>query len=95
MQWIRIVKCLRSVGTQNKDIKRYIDLCVEGDSTIRERYEIILNTKAKALKQLDELKKQIDVLNYKEDFYKNLMNGKMEDIWNPMKTKTAIAGNKT
>ena len=28
LNWVRIVKCLRSVGTQNKDIKRYIDLCI-------------------------------------------------------------------
>ena len=24
--WVKIVKCLRSVGTENKAIKRYIDL---------------------------------------------------------------------
>ena len=33
LEWVKIVKCLRSVGTENKSIKRYIDLCVAGDST--------------------------------------------------------------
>jgi len=28
-----------------KDIKTYVDLCLEGDSTIHERYEIILKQK--------------------------------------------------
>ena len=84
LNWVRIVKCLRSVGTQNKDIKRYIDLCIVGDSTIKERYQIILDTKAKALEQMEELKKQLELLDYKENFYKNLIKNHLEDEWNPM-----------
>ena len=84
LAWVRIVKCLRSVGTENKAIKRYIDLCIQGDSTIKERYQIILDTKAKALEQLEELHKQIDLLNYKENFYKNLIKNNLNDAWNPM-----------
>ena len=84
LNWVRIVKCLRSVGTQTKDVKKYIDLCIIGDSTIKERYQIILDTKAKALEQMDELKKQLELLNYKENFYKNLIKNHLEDTWNPM-----------
>ncbi len=71
--FVKIVKCLRSVGTENKLIKKYIDLCIIGDSTIKDRYEIILQTKQKALKQMEELKKQLDMLDYKESLYQNLM----------------------
>lgn len=39
LDWVKIVKCLRAVGTENKAIKRYIDLCVVGDSTIPERWD--------------------------------------------------------
>ena len=49
LNWVRIVKCLRSVGTQTKDVKRYIDLCIIGDSTIKERYQIIWIQKQKHL----------------------------------------------
>ena len=38
LAWVRIVKCLRSVGTENKAIKRYIDLCIQAQNTAdRER----------------------------------------------------------
>ena len=84
LNWVRIVKCLRSVGTQTKDVKRYIDLCIIGDSTIKERYQIILDTKVKALEQMEELKKQLELLDYKENFYKNLIKNHLEDVWNPM-----------
>ena len=84
LEWVKIVKCLRSVGTENKAIKRYIDLCILGDSTVKERYEIIQATKDKALKQMEECKKQIDLLEFKEKFYQNVINQNLKDTWNPM-----------
>lgn len=88
LEWVKIVKCLRSVGTENRAIKRYIDLCIVGDSTIEERYKIILGTKEKALMQMDELKKQLAILEYKENFYKNLIKNNLKDTWNPMNSVT-------
>lgn len=89
LEWVKVVKCLRSVGTENKAIKRYIDLCIVGDSTIEERYKIILDTKEKALMQMDELKKQLAILEYKENFYKNLIKNNLKDTWNPMNSVTS------
>lgn len=84
LDWVRIVKCLRSVGTENKAIKKYIDLCIKGDSTIPERYEIIRETKVKAHQQMEELQKQLDLLDFKESFYQNLIKNNLKDTWNPM-----------
>ena len=84
LEWVRIVICLRSVGTENKAIKRYIDLCIKGDSTIPERYGIIHSTKIKAQQQMEELQKQLDLLNFKESFYQNLIKNNLKDTWNPM-----------
>ena len=81
--WVKIVKCLRNVGVDLKSVKKYIDLCLIGDSTINERYEIILETKKKALEQMDDLKKQLELLDYKENYYKNLINNKLNDKFNP------------
>lgn len=88
LEWVKIVKCLRSVGTENKAIKRYIDLCIIGDSTIKERYGIIQDTKQKALKQMEELKQQLALLDYKEHFYQNLIKNNLKDTWNPMNNIT-------
>ena len=84
LEWVKIVKCLRSVGTENKAIKRYIDLCNIGDSTIKECFEIIKATKQKAQQQMNDLKKQLDILEYKEGYYKNLIKNNSSDAWNPM-----------
>ena len=79
LEWVRIVKCLRKVGIDNKSIKRYIDLCIAGDSTIEERDEIIKATKQKAKKQMEELQTQLNMLDYKEKFYENLIKNNLKD----------------
>ncbi len=84
LEWVKIVKCLRSVGTDNKSIKRYINLCIIGDSTIPERYQIIQDTKAKAQQKMIELQQQLNLLDYKEKFYQNLIKNNLKDSWNPM-----------
>lgn len=89
--WVRIVKCLRSVGTDNKSIKRYIDLCIEGDSTISERFQIIQNTKIKAQEQMAELQRQMDLLDYKEQYYQDLMKHNKSDEWNPMNNLQSVS----
>lgn len=82
--WVKIVKCLRAVGTENKAIKKYIDLCIVGDSTISERFAIIKETKQKAQTQMKELQKQLELLDYKEKFYQNLIENNLKDSSNPM-----------
>ncbi len=84
LEWVRIVKCLRSVGIDNKSIKRYIELCIKGDSTIKERYDIIKKTKEKAQEQMSELENQLNLLNFKENYYVELIKNNSKDTWNPM-----------
>ena len=84
LEWVKIVKCLRAAGTENKSIKKYIELCIEGDSTVNERYQLIKSTKQKLLQQVENLKKQLDILDYKENFYQSVIDNNLKDSWNPM-----------
>ena len=84
LEWVRIVKCLRVVGVENNAVKRYVNLCIKGDSTIPERYEIIKKTKIKTQNKIKELNEQMEKLEYKENFYQNLMENNLKDNWNPM-----------
>lgn len=91
LEWVKVVKCLRAVGTENRLVKRYIDLCILGDSTIKDRFEIIKETKQKALKQMEDLQKQLEMLNYKENLYENLIKNNLSDVCNPMKKQETQA----
>jgi DNA-binding transcriptional MerR regulator len=56
IKWLVGAKNLKKCGMSVQDIKKYVDLCLEGDSTIQERYKIILKQKEEALTQLEEAK---------------------------------------
>lgn len=84
LEWVKIVKCLRLVGMDSKSVKKYIDLCVIGDSTIKERFQIITDTRLKTQAKIKELTEQLSLLEYKENFYDNIIKYNLQDIWNPM-----------
>ena len=84
LEWVKIVKCLRLVGMDSKSVKKYIDLCVIGDSTIKERFQIITDTRLKTQAIIKELTEQLSLLEYKENFYDNIIKYNLQDIWNPM-----------
>lgn len=73
LDWINLVLCLRKTGMSISDIKHFIELCQEGDHTIPERYEIILNQKKKAQEDLLEMQKRLEILNHKENYYKSML----------------------
>ena len=40
VDWLIIIECLKGTGMQLKDIKKYMDLCQQGDATVGERLEL-------------------------------------------------------
>lgn len=40
MEWLRVIGCLKRAGMPLEDIRRYIQLAMEGDGTIGERLEL-------------------------------------------------------
>lgn len=85
LSWFRIVHCLRATDLSINDIKTYIDLCLKGDRTIPKRAEIIFNQEKKLQEHLKELQKQMEILQKKKKYYKELLKNKSNDIWNPYK----------
>jgi MerR family transcriptional regulator, aldehyde-responsive regulator len=71
--WISFVCCLRSTGMSIIDIKRYVDLAVQGDKTVLQRRQIILQQKQKVEEQLKELKKNLKLINFKINYYDELI----------------------
>ena len=49
LEWVKIVKCLRSVGTENKAIKRYIDLSLLEIRPLKNDTKLSLGQKKKHL----------------------------------------------
>ena len=65
LEWLKVIECLKASGLQIKDIKHYIDLCLQGDSTIEERRQIFYARKENVEREIKLLRETLDLLTYK------------------------------
>ncbi|BBF42712.1 transcriptional regulator, MerR family [Lachnospiraceae bacterium KM106-2] len=73
--WIKGLTCLKSCGMSIKEMKEYLALCLEGESSIPKR-QIILDAKRIALqKSMEEIQKSIDYIDWKQNFYQEVLSG--------------------
>lgn len=78
INWIKSLSCLKKCGMGIEEMKAYLKLCLQGQSTIPER-KVMLETKKKEL----ELKKQeieecLSFIDWKQNFYNDVLDGKTE-----------------
>ena len=83
LAWLKLVHCLRMTGLPVDDVRRYIRMCLKGDSTIPERAEIIFRQEKVLHEQLKALNQQMEILKYKKNYYQALLAGRMKDHCNP------------
>lgn len=83
LEWINLVLCLRNTGMSVADIRSYIDLCMEGETTVKQRYQIIMKQKQKAEAELSLLQQRLSILNMKQRCYEEILARKNGDACNP------------
>ena len=81
--WLAGIKNLRGSGMSIKAIKDYVDLCLEGESTLQKRYDIIVEQKKKLEKQLKEMNKRYQYIDHKTNWYLDIINKRIPDNSNP------------
>lgn len=79
-EWLAVITCLKRSGMPIKKIKELIDLCMEGDKTLEERFKIFENHKKAVLKQITDLEKEISKIDYKIWYYKTALEAGTEKI---------------
>lgn len=58
-EWLSIIACLKQTGMPIKDIKTFIDWCVEGDATIGQRLGLIDRQRQRVLEQIQQLQETL------------------------------------
>lgn len=76
---LRVVECLKKSGLSIKDIKAFMDMCAEGDSTLADRLELFRNRREAILREIDALRKVLDVLDFKTWYYEQAVVAGTED----------------
>lgn len=93
LEWVYMVQCLRETDMPLNEIKHYILLCEVGDSSLEERYELILKQKEKAEEGLERMILQVQTLKKKEAYYRGVLNNQNVDCWNPVNEDTFLVHN--
>jgi len=65
-KWLRVLNCMKNINMPIKKIKEYLELAQKGDSTLQERYEIILEQKHIIEEQINDLNNCLKEFEYKE-----------------------------
>lgn len=78
IKWIESLNCLKSCGMTLAEMKEYLKLCLEGESTISERKIILAKKKEELIQSISELENAISYIDWKQNFYNDVLSGKTE-----------------
>lgn len=80
LRTLEIISCMKASGMPIKDIKRYMDMCLEGDNTLEDRLDIFLKRKDVVKEQMEELNKIMRVIEHKISYYEKAIQAGTEEV---------------
>lgn len=82
VKWIKNLTCLKKCGMSIQEMKEYLALCLQGESTIPQRKEM-LSKKQDALRlTIRELEDSVAFIDWKQNFYDEVLSGKRPYVSN-------------
>lgn len=75
-----IIECLKNTGMPIKEIKLFCQWCQEGDTTLKQRYDMFIERRKQVEQQLSNLQKTLDKINYKCWYYETALKYGSESV---------------
>ncbi|ABS39885.1 MerR family transcriptional regulator [Clostridium botulinum] len=69
MEMLSLICCLKNTGMPIKEIKQFTDWQNEGNHTLHDRNDMLVKHKEDILKQIEDLKKHLRLIDRKLDYY--------------------------
>lgn len=88
VKWIMDLTCLKKCGMSIEEMKEYLALCLEGPKSIARRQQILERKQAALHEQMQKLQESIDYIDWKQQFYNDVLTGKRPYISNLIKVDT-------
>ena len=82
VRWIRDLTCLKKCGMSIQEMKEYLALCLQGESTIMKRKEMLSRKQEMLRESIRELENSIDYIDWKQNFYDEVLSGKRPYVSN-------------
>ena len=80
--WIRSLECLKNCGMGIREMQEYISLCLEGQSSIPRRKEILERKLRELEQELSRIRESIAYIDRKQNFYDDVLSGKAPYVSN-------------
>lgn len=77
---LRVIECLKKTGMPLKEIRQFTDWVQIGDASLQERHQMFLERKQVVEKQMADLQKTLDLINYKCAYYETAIAAGTEQI---------------
>lgn len=68
---IEFIKCMREAGLSIEVLTKYMHMFLEGDSTLKEREELLIAERDRLQARLEHMQSTLERLNHKITAYKN------------------------
>ena len=78
LNWLRGLLCLRKCGMSIKDMKLYMEYCLQGQSSISQRQNMLENTREELLLRKEEIEECLNYIDKKQKYYNDVIDGKIE-----------------
>ena len=75
---------LRESGMPVAQVKHYFSLCQQGDSTIQERFDILLKLQEQTEGELKQIQRRADCINNKIEHCRRILARQIPDDCNPI-----------
>ena len=72
-EWLQVIECMKKAGMPIKDIRQYIEMALQGDSTIEARLDLFRHQQKVVEQQMVELQHTMEMLRYKCWYYETAM----------------------
>ncbi len=82
IKWINDLTCLKRCGMSIQEMKEYLDLCLQGASTIPLRKELLAKKQEALRLSIKELEDSVAYIDWKQNFYDEVLSGKRPYISN-------------
>lgn len=69
IEWLQVIGCMKKAGMSIKDIRRYIEMALQGDDTIALRLAMFQRQRQVLQQQLEELRHTMEMVDYKCWYY--------------------------
>ncbi|MCI8853529.1 MAG: MerR family transcriptional regulator [Lachnospiraceae bacterium] len=78
-EWLKVIECLKQSGLSIREIRNFIHMAMEGDSSLSGRLELFQTRRDAVKKQLEDMQETLALLEYKCWYYEQAMKDGTEE----------------